>query len=98
VLAVAQNEAADAAEFAAVHGVAMPQVVDAPAYFVSKAYGVMTVPSLFVTGANGALTLASAGFVRDDVQRAAELLAAALGCPVPAMFHTCEVVPALKPG
>lgn len=98
VLAVAQNDAAQAAEFAARYGLAMPQLIDAAGYAASKAYGVMTVPSLFVTGADGTLTLASAGFVRDDVQRAAALLALSLGGPAPTIFAAGEDVPALKPG
>jgi len=98
VRAIVQNPPADAIQFASEYSVEMPQLVDAPAYAVSKAYGVMSVPALFVIGAGGDVVLASTGFVRDDLQRAAALVARAIGQPEPRIFGAGEDVPALKPG
>jgi peroxiredoxin len=98
VVAVAQNRPVEAADFAARYEVTMPQLIDAPAFAVSKAYQVMTVPTLFVIDAAGEIALASPGFVRADLERAAALLAAAIDRPVPEIFRPDEAVPALKPG
>jgi len=98
VRAIVQNPPAEAIRFAAEYAVEMPQLVDAPAYVASRAYGVMSVPALFVIGTEGDVALASTGFVRDDLQRAAALVARAIGQPEPRIFGAGEDVPALKPG
>ena len=66
LLAVAQNTAEQARALCDRLGAGVPVAVDAEPFPVSRAYGLMTVPTLFLVEANGTLGLTSEGFARAD--------------------------------
>jgi peroxiredoxin len=96
VYAVAQDTPRIAREFAQTRSLTVPQLVDAEPYTVSRAYHLQHVPTLFVIDPEGRIVIASAAFVREQVERAAGLLAAGHG-PV-SLFDSAEDIPQIKPG
>lgn len=95
---VIQNTPDEARAFAREHGIRMPQLVDDSPYEASRAYHLLSVPTMVVIDGEGQVALVSPAFVKADVRRAAALLAEAAGDPVPELFADDEDVPALRPG
>jgi peroxiredoxin len=95
---VIQNTPAEARAFARAYGIRMPQLVDDSPYEASRAYHVLSVPTMVVIDGEGRVAFVSPAFVKEDVRRVAALLAEAAGSPVPELFAEDEDVPALRPG
>ena len=96
--AVVQDSPEAAVAFADEYGITMPQLTDIKPYPVSNAYKLMVVPTLFVVGSQARIELVSAAFVKADIEKAAELLANAVGVETPRIFTPVDDAPALKPG
>lgn len=98
MFAVAQDDAQDAQDFARTYSINMPQLTDNEPYDVSNAYKVQNVPTFFIVGDDGTVEVASASFVRQDIERAAELLAESAQVEPPQLFAPEESVPDFRPG
>jgi peroxiredoxin len=92
IVAVSQDDQSGTDQFRRRFGISMETVLDpAPAYRASKLYAISTVPSLFLVEGDGRISLASAGFSRQDF----ESLGGRFGVEV---FKPGEDVPFFKPG
>jgi peroxiredoxin len=98
ILGVAQDSAQDAARFGKTFGVTFPIVVDAPAYKISRAYGLEVVPSLFLVQPDGQIDIASEGFSKADLLAIQRSLARLHSTTPPALFLPTERIPEYKPG
>jgi peroxiredoxin len=98
ILGIVQDSAADATGFARTYGVTFPVLVDAPAYKVSRAYGLTHVPSLFLIKADGVVEMFSDGFSKADLLAIHKSLAGLLSATPPALFLPTERIPDYKPG
>lgn len=98
-LAVAQDDPATARAFARTHGVAFPLATEAEPYAVSRAFGVVTVPTLFVIDGAGIVAERVEGFVKSEYLALGPALerALALGDVPPVLEHPDEL-PGVKPG
>jgi len=95
---VIQDNVEGARAFAKEHRLRMPQLVDDAPYAASRAYHIVNVPTMVVIDGEGLMAMVSPAFVREDIRRAATILAEAAGRPVPQLFKDEEDVPALRPG
>lgn len=92
VLGISQDKAAATADFRRAFGITFPIVFDAaPAYSVSNAFGITSVPSLFLVGEDGTVAVSGSGFSRADL----ETIGSGLGTPP---FREGERVPEFRPG
>jgi len=98
ILGIVQDNAPDALRFATTYGVTFPVVVDAPAYKVSRAYGLTHVPSLFLIKPDGAVEIFSDGFSKADLLAIHKSLARLVSATPPALFLPTENIPEFKPG
>jgi len=99
-LGISQDDAKATAGFAREYGATFPMVLDEKekGYPASIAYGLTNVPTIFLIDTDGAVRVASMGFVKDDLERiAAELAERRKIAPSP-LFRPNESVPANKPG
>jgi peroxiredoxin len=92
IVAISQDDAAGTRRFQAKFG-ALHTLLDSEekGYPASNAFGITHVPSLFLVEPDGAISLASEGFVKADL----ESIAARAALPI---FHATESVPAWKAG
>ena len=98
-LAVAQNGEAEVRAFLEEHPLRIPVACENPPYPASRAYAVVTVPTLFVIDGAGRIAERVEGFVKSEVLAlgpAAEQ-ALALG-DVPPVLERPDELPELKPG
>jgi peroxiredoxin len=95
---VIQDNLEGARAFATEQGLRMPQLVDDWPYAASRAYHIVNVPTMVVIDGEGTLVMCSPAFIREDLRRAASILAEAAGRPVPELFKDEEDVPELRPG
>jgi peroxiredoxin len=92
IVAVSQDDQTGTDQFRRRFGISFETVLDtAPAYRASKLYGISSVPSLFLVEGDGRISLASAGFSREDF----ETIGGRFGVEV---FQPGENVPFFKPG
>ena len=92
IVAISQDDASGTRRFQAKFGT-LPTLLDSEeeGYRASNAFGITHVPSLFLVEPDGAISLASEGFVKADL----EAIAARAGLPI---FRDHEPVPAWKAG
>ncbi len=95
---VVQDKAQDGARFAATYGVTFPILIDAPPYKVSRAYGLVHVPSLFLVKPDGNVDVSSEGFCKADLLAIHKSMAQGLSATPPALFLPTEKIPEFKPG
>ncbi len=95
---IAQDKAQDGARFAATLGVTFPILIDDSPYKVSRAYGLMHVPSIFLVKPDGCTEISSEGFCKADFLAIQRSLAHLLSATPPALFLPNERVPEYKPG
>lgn len=96
-LAVAQDPADRAAEFAGAHGVSFPSISDEEPYEISSTWGVRVVPTLFVA-ADGRIEDVVESWDREGWARASGRLGDLLGRPIPAPSEEGDGLPSFRPG
>ena len=71
VIAISQDDARGTVRFQQTYGLTMPTLLDREdaGYPVSNAFGITHVPSLFLVEPNGAISLASQGFTKRDLEQ-----------------------------
>ena|SRR6266403_1780641 len=71
VIAISQDDARGTVRFQQTYGLTMPTLLDPEeaGYPVSNAFGITHVPSLFLVEPNGAISLASQGFTKRDLEQ-----------------------------
>jgi peroxiredoxin len=98
-LAVAQNEAPEVARFRQERGLLFPFACEKEPYPASRAYGVVTVPTLFVIDGAGRIAERVEGFVKSEVLALGPAVEQALALgDVPPVLDRPEELPELKPG
>lgn len=97
-LGVSQDDAEASRGFAERFGVTFPLLLDAKGYAASRAYGVVTVPSVLLVGPDGVVKRTIQGFVKADYEALAIELGTMLGKSGDPVWRTGESIPALKPG
>jgi len=95
---VVQDKAQDGAHFAATFGLTFPILIDDAPYKVSRAYGLIHVPSLFLVKPDGHIEISSEGFCKADLLAIQKSLAQLLSATPPALFLPTERIPEYKPG
>jgi len=98
VVGVGQDPAADLAAFADAHAWTFPQVVDAPPYSASDAYGVTSAPTVIVVDDGGRVADVVESWDRVGMNRASATLAALLGVEAVELSSPRDGLPAFKPG
>jgi redoxin len=93
VLAVLQDEPAEARAMVKDLGLTLPVLLDRDPYALGSALGLRMVPVLFLVAAGGRVERVSEAFRRDDL----EAFAARLGLGGP-LFRAEDPVPGLRPG
>ncbi|HKD06371.1 MAG TPA: TlpA disulfide reductase family protein [Bryobacteraceae bacterium] len=92
IVAISQDDQVGTDQFRRRFGISLETVLDpGPVYRASKLYGISSVPSLFLVEGDGRISLASAGFSREDF----ESLGGRFGVEV---FKPGENVPFFRPG
>src|SRR5579871_1233513 len=92
IVAVSQDDQTGTDQFRRRFAISLETVLDpAPAYHASRMYAISSVPSLFLVESDGRVSLASAGFSREDF----ESLGGRFGVEV---FKPGENVPFFRPG
>jgi len=78
LIAVSQDDARATRDYNRQYGVTFTTLLDeaGKGYAVSNAFGISTVPSLFLVEPDGGISLASAGFVKRDLEAVAERVGA----------------------
>ena len=94
---IAQDDVEQTANFRKELGITIPALLDLPPHPVSAVYGLHTVPSIFVVDASHKITLATYGFVKQDILNFADILAEKSGRSQIDVFADVEV-PEIKPG
>ncbi|HTM00425.1 MAG TPA: TlpA disulfide reductase family protein [Candidatus Omnitrophota bacterium] len=98
-LAVAQNPPAEARAFREQHGIAFPLACEEPPYPASRAYGVVTVPTLIVIDGTGRIAERVEGFVKSEVLALGPAVEQALALgDIPPVLDRPDELPELKPG
>jgi len=98
-LAVAQNPAAEARAFREQHRIAFPLACEEPPYPASRAYGVVTVPTLIVIDGTGRIAERVEGFVKSEVLALGPAVEQALALgDIPPVLDRPDELPELKPG
>jgi len=98
-VAIAQNPAAEVRAYLESHSLAFPIACEAPPYPASRAYGIVTVPTLIMIDGAGRIAERLEGFVKSEILAlgpAAEQ-ALALG-DIPPVLERPDELPELKPG
>jgi peroxiredoxin len=95
---ISQDDARATKEFADEYGVTFPMVLDAEGYPASNAYGLTNVPTSFLIDTDGAVTIASMGFNKKDLEDIAAELSRRGKIPISVLFRPDESVPANRPG
>jgi hypothetical protein len=98
VMVVAQDPAADVAEFRTEFGCETVQILcEAPPYGGADEYGLTHVPTLFMVGRDGVITWSDTGFNRQELAGIAERWGVGDG---EGLFTAAEAktVPAMRPG
>jgi peroxiredoxin len=74
VIAISQDNETGTERFRSNYGVTLPTLLDREedGYAVSNAFGISQVPSLFLVEPDGAISMASEGFVKRDLEAIAE--------------------------
>ena len=98
VAGIVQDKAPEGRRFASTLGIKFPILVDEAPYRVSRAYGLLHVPSLFLIKADGRIALSGDGFCKADLLAIHKSLAKTLGATPPALFLANEKIPDFKPG
>jgi peroxiredoxin len=98
VWGIVQDNAKDAAQFAATFGVTFPILIDDAPYKTSRAYGISHVPSLFLLKSDGSVEIFSDGFSKADILSIQRSMAQMLSATPPALFLPSEKIPDFKPG
>lgn len=97
VIAISQDDPKATAAFMKEYKLTLPIALDDPkTYPVSNAYGITTVPTFFLVNPSGEIEIASAGWMREEIERTYESLMSELQ-PAP-FFRSDERVPDLKFG
>ena len=93
IVAISQDDAAATRRFQTKFGVSMLTLLDREeeSYPVSNAFGIAYVPSLFLIESDGTISLASEGFMKNDLEAIGERAGVSL-------FRQDESVPAWKAG
>ncbi|HXE76160.1 MAG TPA: TlpA disulfide reductase family protein [Candidatus Xenobia bacterium] len=94
---VSQNDAPATREFAREYGLSFPLLLDEEGYPVSNAYGLTNVPTLFLIRPDRTIQVSSIGFVRNDVEKIAEIFSRSTGGDME-VFLPGEAIPDYKPG
>lgn len=97
VWAISQDDARETVAFAREYGLSFPMLLDEEGYPVSNNYGITNTPTLFLVQAGGTVQFSSPGFVRRDIEAAAEEFGRRTGQPIP-VFLPGEPIPDYKPG
>lgn len=98
-LAVAQNSEEEARKFQGEHGLRFPIACDQPPYAASRAYAVLTVPTLFVIDGAGRIAERVEGFVKSEVLALGPAVEQALALgDIPPVLERLDELPELKPG
>ncbi len=95
---IVQDNAKDAAQFAAKFGVTFPILIDDSPYKVSREYGISHVPSLFLVNSDGQVEIFSDGFSKADILNIHRSMAQLLSATPPTLFLAGEKIPDFKPG
>lgn len=98
VLAVSQDDPAEAREFADRLGTRIPTAFDLEPWPGSEALGVETVPTFFRVGPDGTIVETAVGFDRARMEGFAREAAELAGRAPSTLWRPGESVPAVKPG
>lgn len=98
-VAVAQSSEEEARKFREEHGLRFPIACDKPPYAASRAYAVVTVPTLFVIDGTGRIAERIEGFVKSEVLALGPTVEQALALgDIPPVLERPDEMPELKPG
>jgi peroxiredoxin len=97
-LGISQNDARDTKDFAKEYGITFPILLDEKGYPASNAYGLTNVPTIFFVETDGTVRVVSMGFVKQDLEAIADILADRRKISRAPVFLPAESVPAYKPG
>jgi peroxiredoxin len=95
---VSQDDAQATKKFRDEYGIRFPVLLDEKNYPVSNAYGLTSVPTIFLVDTGGRVNISSMGFVKNDLEAIARVLADWRRTPRTSLFGQDEKVPAHKPG
>ncbi|MBF6599496.1 MAG: TlpA family protein disulfide reductase [Dehalococcoidia bacterium] len=96
--AICQEGAAAAAGFVRRHDFRPTVLVDAPALAVSRAYDPPSTPTLYLVEPPGRVMVASAGFVKDELNAISRRIAEYAGAEYVEVAPADDGAPAFKPG
>ena len=96
IVGISQDSPADTQSFAKEFDITFPILMDNDGYKISRAFGIMTVPSIFVVDGDQTISFVSEGWIKDEF----ESLAAMIAAPAhpPAVFNPGESVHQFKAG
>lgn len=98
-LAVAEDPEETARAFRDRHALKFPIAWQAPPYPASRAYEVVTVPTLFVVDGTGAIAERVEGFIKSEYEALGEAIEQALALgSAPPVLERPEELPQLRPG
>jgi peroxiredoxin len=99
-LGISQDDAKATAGFAKQYGITFPIALDEKekGYPASNAYGLTNVPTVFLIEPEGTVRVSSMGFVKNDLEQIAAIMAERRKIPPANLFGANESVPANRPG
>lgn len=96
---ISQDGADETRAFGEQYGITFPLLPDGAGYPVSNDYHLTNVPTLFLVESGGAVSRASVGFSKAELESLSADLQGRFGIPAPGpLFTASDEVPALKPG
>jgi peroxiredoxin len=98
IWAIAQDPPDKAREYSSQHRIEYPVLIDAPTYTVSKLYDPAATPTLFLVDERGRVAYSTYGFVKDDLNEVASLVATSIGAEALTIAPADDGQPAFKPG
>ena len=97
ILAIAQDDREKTEGFRREYRIQLPTLLDLPPYPVSRAYELVSVPTIFLIDPEGGILFSGAGFSKEELLNLADILAEKSGRPQLDLFQDANV-PNWKPG
>jgi peroxiredoxin len=99
VVGVEQDSANITRSFARRYGITFPLLIDPEGYPVSAAYDIFATPTVFLIRPDGTVAFTLMGFLRDQINQFANVVAAELGQPPQPLITDADTdVPMFVPG
>ena len=98
LLAVSQDNLERSAAFARQYALSFPVLIEDEGWPVSRQYDPEATPTCFLIGPDGEIEMASAGFVKDELNQIASRLAQHLGEAPQVIAEEDDGNPAFRPG